>query len=290
MTAVVIPAAPPDRLLGLPRSRKLAAGLAIVGFFAVLAVAGPLLAGDPEALVGGRLDPPSADLWLGSTDTGQSVLGQLLTATRGSMLIGVVAGVLATAASLVVGVVGGYVGGWLDEGFSLLSNVTLVIPTLPLLILVADYVEDSGPFTYALIISLITWAGPSRVIRSQVMSLRSRDYVDAARVSGEPGWRIMVFQILPNLTPVIASGFVWAVIGAILTESGLSALGLGGGTVASWGGMLYFAQNGSALSMGAWWWFVPPGLFIAALGTGLSLINFSIDELMNPRLRKGAAA
>jgi peptide/nickel transport system permease protein len=121
------------------------------------------------------------------------------------------------------------------------------------------------------------------------MSLRNRDYVDAARVSGEPGRRIMIFHILPNLTPVIASGFVWAVIGAILTESGLSALGLGGGSVTSWGGMLYFAQNGSALSLGAWWWFVPPGLCIAALGTGLSLINFSIDELMNPRLRKAAA-
>jgi peptide/nickel transport system permease protein len=289
MAAVVTLAAPRDRMLGLPRSGKLIAGLVIVGCFAVLAIAGPMLAGDPEALVAGRLKAPSSGLWLGSTDTGQSVLAQLLTATRGSVLIGVIAGVFATAASLVVGVVGGYVGGWLDEAFSLLSNVTLVIPTLPLLILVADYVEDSGPLTYALIISVISWAGPSRVIRSQVMSLRSRDYVDAARVSGEPGWRIMVFQILPNLTPVIASGFVWAVIGAILTESGLSALGLGGGSVASWGGMLYFAQNGSALSMGAWWWFVPPGLCIAALGTGLSLINFSIDELMNPRLRKAAS-
>ncbi|MFD1538351.1 ABC transporter permease [Nonomuraea guangzhouensis] len=289
MTAVVSLAAPRDRLLGLPRSGKLVTGLAIVGFFALLAVIGPMLAGDPEALVAGRLDPPSAQLWLGSTDTGQSVLAQLLHATRGSMLIGLVAGVLATAASLVVGVVGGYVGGWLDEAFSLLSNVTLVIPTLPLLIVVADYVEDSGPVTYALIISVISWAGPSRVIRSQVLSLRNRDYVDAARVSGEPGWRIMIFHILPNLTPVIASGFVWAVIGAILTESGLSALGLGGGSVTSWGGMLYFAQNGSALSLGAWWWFVPPGLCIAVLGTGLSLINFSIDELMNPRLRKAAA-
>ncbi|HUR03585.1 MAG TPA: ABC transporter permease [Nonomuraea sp.] len=289
MTAVVSLAAPRDRLLGLPRSGKLVTGLVIVGFFALLAVFGPMLVGDPEALVAGRLDSPSAQLWLGSTDTGQSVLAQLLHATRGSMLIGLVAGVLATAASLIVGVVGGYVGGWLDEAFSLLSNVTLVIPTLPLLIVVADYVEDSGPVTYALIISLISWAGPSRVIRSQVMSLRNRDYVDAARVSGEPGWRIMIFHILPNLTPVIASGFVWAVIGAILTESGLSALGLGGGSVTSWGGMLYFAQNGSALSLGAWWWFVPPGLCIAALGTGLSLINFSIDELMNPRLRKAAA-
>ncbi|MEU4223741.1 ABC transporter permease [Nonomuraea sp. NPDC026600] len=289
MTVVVSLAAPRDRLLGLPRSGKLVTGLAIVGFFVALAVIGPILVGDPEALVAGRLDPPSAQLWLGSNDTGQSVLAQLLHATRGSMLIGLVAGVLATAASLIVGVVGGYVGGWLDEAFSLLSNVTLVIPTLPLLIVVADYVEDSGPITYALIISLISWAGPSRVIRSQVLSLRNRDYVDAARVSGEPGWRIMIFHILPNLTPVIASGFVWAVIGAILTESGLSALGLGGGSVTSWGGMLYFAQNGSALSLGAWWWFVPPGLCIAALGTGLSLINFSIDELMNPRLRKAAA-
>jgi peptide/nickel transport system permease protein len=267
-------------------SAKLVTGLAIVGFFALVAVLGPMLGGDPEAVGYERLGAPSGAHWLGTTDTGQDVFAQLLVATRGSMLIGLVVGVLSVAVSLVVGVAGGYLGGWLDEAFSLLSNVFLVIPGLPLLILVTDYVEDSGPVMFAAIISIISWAGPARVIRAQTMSLRSRDYVDAARVSGEPAWRIMVFEVLPNLTPIIAAQFVFAVIGGILLEAALSFLGLSGDASSSWGGMLYYAQNGSALSLGAWWWFVPPGLCVALLGAGLSFINFAIDEIMNPRLRK----
>ncbi|MEV4009870.1 ABC transporter permease [Nonomuraea angiospora] len=278
-----------DRILGLPKSGKLIIGLSIVGFFAVVAIVGPMVAGDPEAMVGGRVEPPSDTAWLGTTDTGQSVLDQLLYATRDSMLIGFSVGLLATAVSLAFGVTSGYLGGWLDEALSLLSNVALVIPAIPLLILIADYVDGGGPLMIALIIAAISWAGPARVIRSQTMSLRNREYVDAARVSGEPGWRIMIVHILPNLVPLIASGLVWGVIGGVLTESGLSALGVGGGYATTWGSMLYFAQNGYALSLGAWWWFVPPGLCIAVLGTGLSLINFSIDELMNPRLRKAAS-
>lgn len=286
MTAIALV---PTRRVRLPITGRLLTGLIIVGFFLLVAAVGPVLTDDPELLVGGRLKAPSAEHWLGTTATGQDVFNQLVSATRGSVLVGVLVGVLATAISLVVGVAGGYFGGWLDELFSLVSNVVLVIPGLPLLILIADYLEDSGAFTFALIITLTFWAGPSRVIRAQTLSLRNRDYVDAARVSGEPHWRIMVFQILPNLTPIVASGFVFAVITGILTEAGLSFLGLAGGASGSWGGMLYFAQSGSALGLGAWWWFVPPGLCVALIGAGLSLINFSIDEMMNPRLRKAAS-
>ncbi|MFC6021198.1 ABC transporter permease [Plantactinospora solaniradicis] len=279
---VVVPTSRP-RWRGLLHSRKLVAGLGIVGFFGLVAVVGPLLVGDPNLVSDDRLLGPSADHLLGTTNTGQDVFRQLVVATRGSMIVGLVVGVLATVVSVGVGVVGGYVGGHTDEGLSLFSNVFLVLPGLPLVVLITDYVQTRGALAIALIVSITAWAGSARVLRAQTLSLRSRDYVDAARVSGEPGWRIITFEILPNLLPLIAAQFVFAVIGGILTEAALAFLGLGG--AGSWGTMLYFAQNSQALSLGAWWWFVPPGLAIALVGAGLALINFSLDELINPRLR-----
>ncbi|AVT28760.1 MULTISPECIES: ABC transporter permease [unclassified Plantactinospora] len=279
---VVVPTRRP-RWRGLLRSRKLAAGLAIVGFFALVAVLGPLLVDDPNQVSDDRLLAPSAEHLLGTTTTGQDVFRQLVAATRGSMLVGLVVGLLATVVSVLVGVLGGYAGGHTDESLSLVSNVFLVLPGLPLVVLITDYVQTRGALAIALIVSFTAWAGSARVLRAQTLSLRSRDYVDAARVSGEPGWRIVTFEILPNLLPLIAAQFVFAVIGGILTEAALAFLGLGG--AGSWGTMLYFAQNSQALSQGAWWWFVPPGLCIALVGAGLALINFSLDELINPRLR-----
>jgi peptide/nickel transport system permease protein len=290
MTSYTVPVAPArDRARRPARSGKLVAGLSIVVFFALVAVLGPIAGGDPEQIGYERLAPPSGAHWLGTTNTGQDVLAQLMVATRGSLTIGLIVGVLATVVSLLVGVLGAYLGGWLDEGFSLLSNVFLVIPGLPLVILITDYLETTGPIAVALTITITSWAGPARVIRAQTLSLRGRDYVDAARVSGEPGWRIMVAEILPNLVPIIAAQLIFAVLGGILLDAALSFLGLAGGSAGSWGSMLYFAQNASALSTGAWWWFVPPGLCIAVLGAGLSLINFSIDEIIDPRLRKATS-
>ncbi|WP_249714794.1 ABC transporter permease [Rhizomonospora bruguierae] len=273
----------PTRWRWLLRNRKLTVGLAIVGFFVLVAIVGPLLIDDPDRITNDALVAPSATHWLGTTNTGQDVFTQLIASTRGSMTIGAVVGLLATVVSVVIGVAGGFVAGRTDEALSLFSNVFLVLPTLPLVILITDYVDAGGVLIVGLVIALTSWAGSARVLRAQTLSLRRRDYVDAARVSGEPAWRIIVFEILPNLLPIIAAQFVFAVIGGILTQAALAFLGLGGAN--SWGTMLYFALSGQALSLGAWWWFVPPGLCIAVLGAGLSLINFSIDELINPRLR-----
>jgi peptide/nickel transport system permease protein len=146
-------------------------------------------------------------------------------------------------------------------------------------------VQNRGTLVIAAVIAFTSWAASARVLRAQTMSIRERDYVDAARASGEPAWRVIGFEVLPNLLPIIFSQFVFGMIAAILTEAGLAFLGLGNTDAASWGSMLYFAQNGQALALDAWWWFIPPGLCIALAGTGLSLINFSIDEVVNPRLR-----
>jgi peptide/nickel transport system permease protein len=163
--------------------------------------------------------------------------------------------------------------------------VFLVIPGLPLLIIVTDYVQSRSIVVIAIVVAIVSWAGAARVLRAQTLSVRSRDYVDAARVASESTWRIMLREILPNLMPIIASQFVFGALGAILAEAGLSFLGLGAPGGKSWGSILFFAQNAQAITLGAWWWFVPPGLCIAVLGAALGLINFSIDERINPRLR-----
>jgi peptide/nickel transport system permease protein len=256
-------------------------GILVYGFVA------PLLVGDPDAISDIGLSGPSSGHLLGTTQTGQDVFAQLAFATRGSLEIGFIVGVLATVLSAFFGIYGAYRGGLVDEGFSLLSNVFLVIPGLPLVIVISGFVpkESRGLWTIAVVLALTGWAASARVLRAQTLSVRTRDYVAAARISGEKHWRVITVEILPNLLPVLASQFVFAVISAILSEAGLSYLGLGASNSSTLGTMLFYAQNGFALPLGAWWWFVPPGLMIALFGTGLSLINFSIDEIINPKLK-----
>jgi peptide/nickel transport system permease protein len=266
-------------------SWKFWVGIAICALFAIIAALGPVLAPNPNQTNSDGLQGPSLQHLLGTTNIGQDVLTQVIAGTTGSVIIGVVAGALTVVLSMIFGVGGAFLGGKWDEASSLLSNIFLVIPGLPLLIIVTDYVQSRDILVIAVVISLVSWAGAARVLRAQTLSVRSRDYVDAARVASESTWRIILREILPNLMPIIASQFVFGALGAILAEAGLSFLGLGAPGGRSWGSILFFAQNAQAISLGAWWWFVPPGLCIAVLGAALGLINFSIDERINPRLR-----
>ena len=195
-------------------------------------------------------------------------------------------GLIATAMSFIFGVLGTYIGGIWDDLFSLITNIMLVIPGLPLTIVISALMPSKGTMMLVIVISITAWAGGARVLRAQTLSMRGRDYVLAAKIAGERPWRVITVEILPNLLPVMGSQFVFSVIMAILSESSLSFIGLGSTQSFSLGTMLYYAQNGSALNTGAWWWFLPPGLMIAIIGAGLSFINFSIDEVINPRLRK----
>lgn len=273
-----------------PLTPKLLAGLIIAGAIILFGILGPFLVGSPSAVNNIGLSGPGEGFPLGTTQTGQDVLAQLAYATRGSLVIGLIVGVLTVVLSAVFGIVGAYAGGWLDEAFSLFSNVMLVIPGLPLVIIISSYVPDKSLLLVAVVLAITSWAGSARVLRGFTLSVRSRDYVAAARVAGEKPWRILCVEILPNLIPLLASQAVFAVIFAILGEAGLSFLGLGASGSFTWGTMLYYAQNGLALRLGAWWWFVPPGLLIALFGAALSLINFSIDEIINPKLRNQTRA
>jgi len=203
------------------------------------------------------------------------------------LLVSFIAGVIATALSVIIGVTAGYLGGLADDLLSMLANIFLVMPALPLLVILFGFLGKSGSndlFLVGFIISVTGWAWGARVLRAQTLSLRNRDYVDSARIIGESKRRIIFAEILPNLTPIVASSFLFTVLYAIGTYSAMAFLGLVNPNW-SWGGMLFYAEGSTAELSGYWWWYIPPGLAIALLGTSLVLLNFGIDEFINPRLR-----
>ncbi len=299
MTAVATAPTPapdqtrPGRLTGfraLRRSPYLAVGSVILAVFVLTALIGPWLVHNPNAFTTDRLAHPSLSHPLGTTQTGQDVFAQLIDSTRDTLLVGLAAGLIATLVSVAIGVGGALAGGWADEVLNLLSNVALVIPQLPLVIIIAAFAKGSGSLSLILVIAFTSWAASARILRAQTLSLRERDYVLAARAGGEPGWRIALADVIPNELPIIGSQFIYATITAVLTVSTLAFLGLADPSQLTWGNMLYFAQNDGALDSGAWWWFAPPGLCIALLGASLAMVNFGLDEIFNPRLRVYRAA
>lgn len=268
-------------------NRKVSIGLGILIFFVLLAIFGPLLfRQDPNAFSTDVLQPPSAAHWLGTTQTGQDVMTQVVVGTRLSLFMGFGIGIMTMIISVILGLMSGYYGGWIDEVLSLFTNVFLVLPTLPLTILLAAFIAYKGPLTIAIVLTITGWSWGARVLRAQTLSMRNRECIEAARATGESSLRIIFFEILPNEIAIVAAQLLGTVIYAILAETGLEFLGLGDITSTSWGNMLYWAANNDALLLGAWWWFLAPGLCIAILGAGLAFINFGIDEIANPRLRK----
>jgi peptide/nickel transport system permease protein len=266
------------------RSRKVLAGLAILVFFILLGVIGPRFVGNPSATGPDAYAAPSAQHLLGTTDTGQDVLSELVDGTSVSLIVGFVAAVIATVIAVAIGLLSAFLGGVWDEILSTITNVFLVLPALPLVIVLAGYLHGAGTVVISVVIAATAWPWTARIMRAQTLSLRRRDYVQAARVAGESTTRIIWFEIVPNEIPLIAAQFLITVLYAILIQAGLAFLGVGSVTTWSWGTMLYWAQNAEALASGAWWWFVPPGLCLALLGTGLALMNFGVDEIANPRL------
>jgi peptide/nickel transport system permease protein len=282
----------PVRRQRLPRSPKVLIGLGTLAVFLIIAVIGPWIAPyDPTQTFSTTASfplPPSAAHWLGTTQQQQDVLSQLLAGGRSTILVAFVAGLVATVASVVIGVTAGYAGGLADDVLSMLANFFLVLPALPLLIVIFGFLPQSQGSDDALIgiiIAVTGWAFGARVLRAQTLSLRTRDYVESARIIGERGWRIITFEILPNLIPILASSFLFTVLYGVGTYTALAFLGLVNPNHLSWGGMLFYAQVAGAEQSGYWWLFLPPGLAVAFLGTALALLNFGIDEFINPRLR-----
>ncbi|HXR73391.1 ABC transporter permease [Actinocrinis sp.] len=278
-------------MLRVLKSPKIAFGLGLFLFFALMAIFGPSIAPypDPLKLVGTPWQHPSGQHLLGTTQQGQDVYSQLLIGARPTLMISLIAGVIATLLSVIIGVAAGFFGGIGDNLLSMLANIFLVLPALPFLIVINSYLPAGGKsnsFLLATIISLTGWAWGARVLRAQTLSMRKRDFVDAARISGERSWRIIIFEIVPNLVPVIASSFVFTVLYAMGTYVALAFIGaIDPNQPWSWGSMLFWAQSNTAAQVGGWYWFAAPGICVALLGTSLVLLNFGIDEFINPRLR-----
>ncbi|MFJ3472327.1 ABC transporter permease [Microbacterium maritypicum] len=271
-------------------SPKFIVGVILVAAIVLFAIIAPIFSQDPRSTANPALQPPSAEHWLGTTKLGNDMFAQLAIGAQGSLLIGVTAGGIAIVLSLFFGVLAGYLGGWREDGLALLTNVMIVIPGLPLVMVIASFVPQRSWQLVAFVLGITSWAGAAYVLRLQTRSLRTRDYVYASKVAGERSFRVILVEIMPNLLPLLTAQFLFAIIFAILGEAGLSYLGLGPNSSITWGSILNDAQSGQALGRGAWWWFVPPGLMIAILGAGLSLINFAIDEVINPKLRNAPEA
>jgi peptide/nickel transport system permease protein len=276
----------------LPTRAKV--GAILLGAFVLAAIIGPLLTPydpsfqNPSPSL--SLQPPDAAHLLGTTQSGQDVFSQLLVGIRLTLELALIVGVVATVLSVVVGVAAAYLGGVWDEVLSLATNVFLVIPALPLLIILLGYLPQKGQTATVLVLAGLGWPWGARLIRAQTMAIRGRDFVAASRETGEPTWRILAFEIVPNEVSLIAASFVNTVLYAIGASVALAFLGLADLTSWSLGTMLYWAESQQALQIGAWWWFVPPGLAVALMGTALVLLNSGIDELGNPRLRDAGGA
>ena len=254
------------------RNKKALIGAALLTFFLVLAIfPGQIAPYSPTAEIFGRGLGPSSAHWFGTTAYGQDVLSQLIWSTRESVVIAFAVGGLATAIAVVVGVSAGYLGGTSDGILSLITDVVLVIPIFPLIIVIAAYERNSGLFTLIVVLGVLGWSYGARQLRSQTLSLRTREFLEAARVRGERKWYVIVHEILPTMTSLIVASFLGAALYAVLFAAGLQFVGLGNPNSQSWGTMLYWAENNEALGAGMVPWAIMPGVCIALLGAAFAL-------------------
>ncbi|MFL6113156.1 MAG: ABC transporter permease [Catenulispora sp.] len=292
VTAPISPEQVQKRKSRITRSPKIITGAVIVAIFAFIAIFGPTLAphspGWQASTSSAFAQPPSSKFWLGTDRQQHDILSQLLAGGRSTMIISFVAGILASFLSILFGVTAGYIGGIVDDVLSIIANIFLALPGLLILMVVIKPLpagDTDNPVLIGAVIALTAWAYGARVLRAQTLALRDQDYVESARVIGERKPRIIAFEILPNLLPILASSFIFTVIYGISIYVVLSILGIVNPATASWGTMIQQAQGASAMISNDWWWYAPPALCVALLGIGLALLNFGIDEIVNPRVR-----
>ncbi len=271
-------------LLANPKSRF---GLTLIGFIVIAAAIAPWVSvNNPTDF--NILQTRQAPSWhhlFGTTDQGSDIFSQVMLGTRRSLILGFTAALLATVLATTLGILAAYSGGIVDEVVNFLTNVFLVIPTIPLLVVISGYLKARGMSTMILVLGLTLWAFEARILRGQALTLRNRDFVQAAKVAGESTWRIVFGELMPNMISRIAAAVVLVFYIALLVDAGLEFLGLGDNTHVSWGMVLYWAQTNSTVLQGEWWPFFFPGLFLVITVVGLVFLLAGIDEVGNPRLR-----
>jgi peptide/nickel transport system permease protein len=268
-------------------NRRALAGAGILIFFCLMAIFAPLIVPySPNNINFQPMLPVSAKHLLGTTMQGQDVFSQLIYGARNSVVVGLVTAVIISVIQLFMGVFSGYAGGWIDGVLSTITNIFLVLPALVLLIVITSYVSNKSLPVIIAILAITGWAWGARVLRAQAISLRDRPFIEAARMSGESRWRIVLTHVLPNMFGILVANFFGAALYAVLAQAGLLFLGLGNLNDISWGAMLYWAQNQDAMLLKQWIYLLLPGICILLLGTGFGLLNFAVDEVADPRLRR----
>lgn len=294
------PQSPPDARSRAPKPQWLQAirqvfkepkaviGFAILGIFVIIAIFAPYLARFDPMNEGALppLTPPNKTYWFGTTGYGDDVYSQWIYATRTSICIGLEVAVIATSLSVILGVYAGFKGGKVDAVVNWVTQVMLVLPGYPLIIMISSYIPNAGSQAIVWILGLTSWPAAARMKRAQAMTFRTRDFILAARLGGFSDFRTVCTEVLPNMVSLVFNTFISMISWGIFGEAFLRFLGIGSTRTPSWGNMLNASQNGNAMMEGAWWWFIPPGLSITMVILALTLINYGIDEVSNPRLKK----
>ncbi|MCC6004634.1 MAG: ABC transporter permease [Thermofilum sp.] len=266
--------------------RKAIVGLCILAAFTVMALLAPYIAPyDPFKIVGAPYQPPSAKHILGTDNLGRDVFSQVVWGARVSLFVGLAVALAVTITGVTVGLVAATSHPLIDEALMRLCDIMIIVPKLPLTVFTAALL-GRGVYNIIIVLSIFGWPSIARVVRSEVLSIKQRTYVDAARVAGAGQLQIMLHIVLPNVLPLVTANALLAIISGIMSEASLSFLGLGDPSQMSWGTMIYFANIGGAIYHGCWAWVAVPGLCIALFGLGMHLLTSAINVVANPRLRR----
>ncbi|MCD0442728.1 ABC transporter permease [Glycomyces sp. A-F 0318] len=269
------------------RNPKVVIGLVVVLALLLLGLIGPFFLSDsPNEYVGPKSEAPSGEYWFGTTYFGQDVFTQFVHGLRSSYLVGALGGGIAFVIGLTIGFTAGYRGGMVDEVLNMITNVVLVLPALAVLIVISSYLEVRGVVSQAVIIGVFSWPWVARAVRAQTFTLRNRDYVDLARLTGKRSPQIIMREIMPNMASYLLMSMILLFGGAILFAAMLDFIGLGPSNAVSLGTMMQQSMAWSSLHLGMWWWFIPPGLAITLIVGALYITNVGLDEVFNPKLRE----
>ena len=269
------------------RNKKLQIGVAIILFFVIIAIVGPFITKyQPREFVAPGVQPPSKDFWLGTTTLGEDVLTQFMYGLRSTFIVGILGGGLGTLIGIVIGFTAGYRGGIIDELLNMVTNIVLVIPSLVVLLIIIAYLDVRGIIVESIFIACFAWPWVARAVRAQTFSLKTREFVDLAKLSGMKSFKVIFTEIAPNMMSYLLLVFILQFGGAILTAATLDFIGLGPTKGMSLGLMMNNAVIDAGLLRGMWWWFIPPGIAITAIVGGLYITNVGLDEVFNPKLRE----
>ncbi len=268
-------------------NKKAATGAVILLIFGVMAAVPGLIARDnPQAFIYGRSLGPSLQHLLGTTSSGQDIFAQVIWGARETMIIALVSGLLSTLLSVIMGIAAAYLGGLWDHGLNLITDILLIIPTFPLLIVIVAYYPHSSLLPMIAVLVITGYSYGARQLRAEALALRNRDFLEAARVRGERRGYIILVEIIPTMTSLIVAVFLGTAVYNVIAAAGLQFIGFGDPNSLSWGTMLYWAQNGEALQTNQYLWALAPGLCIALLGAAFALLNYAFDEVGNPALQR----